>query len=126
MLYENSVADKAQYENRESSPYWGNEPDKPVAFVYRRTKVGEMRADRAFHDSVLLNMQHFLEKTLKDPDVAYFMSQYNITTPEKYYDLLVGPDVTRGGWLYDSYMLARMAMEQNANEALSETFFFCR
>ncbi len=124
VLYENSVSDKAQYENRESSPYWGNEPDKPVDFTYRRTKVGDMRSNREFHESVLLNMKNFLEKTLKDPDIAYFMSQYNITTPEKYYDLLVGPDVTRGGWLYDSYMLARMAMEQNANEALSETFFF--
>lgn len=124
VLYETSVTDKAQYENRETSPYWGNEADKPVDFVYRRTKVGDVRQRQEFHDSVLLNMKNFLAKTLKDPDIAYFMSQYNITTPEKYYDLLVGSDVTRGGWLYDSYMLARMAMEQNPNEAVAETFFF--
>ncbi len=125
VLYENSsVAEKEKYTNVEERPFWGNEPDKPVDFTYRRTKVNEMQANQDFHDSVLQNVQHFLAKTLKDPDIEYFLSQYNIMTPEKYYDLLVGPDVTRGGLLYDSYRLARMAMEQNANEALSETFFF--
>ncbi len=124
VLFENAGADKAQYERRETSSYWGQELDKPTAFEYRRTKIGEARGQAAFHDSVLTNVKSFLEKTLTDRDIAYFLSEYNIQTPEKYLDFLVGTDVTRGGRIYDSYMLARMGLERSPNEALAETFFF--
>lgn len=124
VLYENAGSDKAQYERRETSAYWGGELDKSVSFEYRRTKVGEARNDRAFHDSVLLNVKNFLDKTLTDRDIAYFLSEYNIQTPERYLEFLTGRDVTRGGRVYDSYMLARQGLERNPNEALAETFFF--
>ena len=124
VLFENAGADKAQYERRETSAYWGQQLDKPTDFEYRRTTIGEARSQQDFHDSVLLNVKEFLEKTLLDRDVAYFLSEYNIQTPKKYLDFLTGPDVTRGGRIYDSYMLARMSMERSPNEAVAETFFF--
>lgn len=124
VLYENAGADKAQYENRQTASYWGNELEKPAPFEYRRTKIGEARAQQEFHDSVLRNVKTFLDKTLKDRDIAYYLSEYNIQTPERYIDFLTGPDVTRGGRLYDSYMLSRMGLERKADEALTETFFF--
>lgn len=140
VLYANAGAEQAQYENRETAVYWGAEPPKPApvdtapvggggttssaAFEYRRTKIGEARTQADFHRSVLLNVQNFLEKTLKNRDIAYFLSEYNIQRPEQYYDYLVGTDVTRGGRLYDSYMLSRMGLEQKPDEALTETFFF--
>lgn len=134
VLYENAGGEKAQYENRETTCYWGNEPAtadeagqeqaNPFAFEYRRTKIGEVSPQQAFHHSVLHNMQRFLELTLHDRDIAYFLSEYNIQTPERYVDYLVGADITRGGRLYDSYMLARMGFEQRPNDALGETYFF--
>ena len=93
-------------------------------FEYRRTKIGEVGQDRAFHDSVLTNVKLFLEKTLTDRDIAYFLSEHKIQTPEQYLPFLLGSDVTRNGALYDSYMLARMGMEQEPNQAISETYFF--
>ncbi|AQG78307.1 hypothetical protein [Spirosoma montaniterrae] len=124
VLFENSGSEKSQYERRETSSYWGQQLDKSTPFEYRRTTIGEARAQKDFHDSVLLNVKSFLEKTLLDRDVAYFLREYNIQTPEKYYEFLTGSDVTRGGRIYDSYMLARMGMERSPNEAISETFFF--
>jgi hypothetical protein len=133
VLYENAGGEKAQYENRETTCYWGNEPEtteegkepeSKFAFEYRRTKIGEVSPQREFHHSVLHNMKRFLELTLLDRDIAYFLSEYNIQTPERYVEYLVGADITRGGRLYDSYMLARMGFEQRPNDALGETYFF--
>ena len=112
-----------------AQPAYGSAPTQPsqvvnAPFEYRRTKIGEVSGDRAFHDSVLTNVKMFLEKTLTDRDVAYFMSEHKIQTPEQYLSFLVGPDVTRSGALYDSYMLARTGMEQEPNQAVSETYFF--
>ncbi len=124
VLFENAGSDKAQYERRETSAYWGQQLEQPNVFEYRRTKVSEARTEKAFHDSVLLNIKDFLDKTLTDRDIAYFLSEYNIQTPERYLEFLTGRDVTRGGRVYDSYMLARQGLERNPNEALAETFFF--
>ncbi|WP_128544885.1 hypothetical protein [Larkinella soli] len=129
VLYENAGGERARYENRETTCYWGNEPEAGAeetrfAFEYRRTKVGEVSPNQEFHHSVLHNMQRFLELTLLDRDIAYFLSEYNIQTPERYVEYLVGTDITRGGRLYDSYMLARMGFEQRPNDALAETYFF--
>jgi hypothetical protein len=131
VLYENAGGEKAQYENRETTCYWGNDPElveegqePKFNFEYRRTKIGEVSSQRDFHHSVLHNMKRFLELTLLDRDIAYFLSEYNIQTPERYVDYLVGADITRGGRLYDSYMLARMGFEQRPNDALGETYFF--
>ncbi|GAA4447890.1 hypothetical protein GCM10023189_04920 [Nibrella saemangeumensis] len=124
VLFENAGAEKAQYENRETTSYWGDELENQTPFEYRRTKIGEARAQTDFHNSVLNNVKTFLEKTLLNRDIAYFLSEYNIQTPERYFDYLVGTDVTRGGLVYDSYMLARVGLESRPNEALAETFFF--
>ena len=124
VLFENAGAEKAKYEQRETTAYWGQPLDKPSALVYRETTIADARANREFHDSVLLNVQDFLKKTLLDPKIKYFLSEYNIQTPDRYYDFLTGPDVTRGGRIYDSYMLARMGLERSPNEAVAETFFF--
>ena len=93
-------------------------------FEYRRTRIGEVSSNREFHDSVLTNVKLFLEKTLTDRDIAYYLSELKIQTPEQYLTFLVGPDVTRSGALYDSYMLARTGLEQEPNQAVSETYFF--
>lgn len=93
-------------------------------FEYRRTKIGEISGNRTFHDSVLLNVKRFLELTLTDRDIAYYLSEHKIQTPEQYLSFLIGPDVTRSGAVYDSYMLARQGMEQEPNQAISETYFF--
>ena len=124
MLFENAGSEKARYENRETTCYWGNEPDKPVSFQYRLTQIGDVITQDDFHNSVLNNVKTFLEKTLKDPGIASFLSEYNIRRPEQYLDFLVGTDVTRNGRLYDSYMLARTGLERNADKFLAETYFF--
>jgi hypothetical protein len=111
---------------------YGNAPQPttpPVQTVnapyeYRRTKIGEVSNDRAFHDSVLQNIKRFLDLTLTDRDIAYYLSEHKIQTPEQYISFLCGPDVTRSGAVYDSYMLARQGLEQEPNQAVSETYFF--
>ncbi|HEX9957648.1 MAG TPA: hypothetical protein VGA96_10335, partial [Fibrella sp.] len=113
-----------------AQPAYGSTPAPSTSkvvnapFEYRRTRIGEVSGDRAFHDSVLTNVKRFLEKTLTDRDVAYFLSEHNIQTPEQYLSFLAGSDVTRSGPLYDSYMLARTGLEQEPNQAVSETYFF--
>nr|WP_293834782.1 hypothetical protein [uncultured Arsenicibacter sp.] len=124
VLFENAGMEKARYENRETTCYWGNEPEKPVAFQYRLTQIGDVIPQQEFHHSVLNNVKTFLEKTLKDPGIASFLSEYNIRRPEQYLDFLVGVDVTRNGRLFDSYMLARTGLERNADKFLAETYFF--
>jgi len=124
VLYELAGSDRSRYENRETAIVWGGDPSRDPSFEYRRTKIAEARAQPDFHASVLENVKNFLEKTLLDRDIAYFLSEYNIQTPERYLSFLVGPDVTRSGRLYDSYMLARVGLERTPNEALAETFFF--
>lgn len=124
------VSSWGTYPGQTGQASYGSAPAQPTSkvvnapFEYRRTKIGEVSGDRAFHDSVLTNVKTFLEKTLTDRDVAYFLSEHNIQTPEQYLSFLVGPDVTRSGALYDSYMLARTGLEQEPNQAVSETYFF--
>ncbi|RIV18128.1 hypothetical protein DYU11_29680 [Fibrisoma montanum] len=120
--YQNAP-DRNAYRNNEPTAYWGTEPDGTAAFVYNQTRAGDVTQQAGFHESVLRNVQTFLEKTLKNPAITGFLREFEIQRPEEYYQFLTGPDLMHSR-LYDSYMLAKMSLERSPDQLLSETFFF--
>ncbi|UHG89939.1 hypothetical protein [Spirosoma oryzicola] len=123
VLYQ-TATDRDQYRGNQTTAYWGNEPTHPISFAYNETTVDVVGGENDFHDSVLRNVRDFLEKTLKNSSVSAFLGDFGIRRTQDYYDFLVGSDVTRSSVLHDSYMLAKLPIERDADARLSETFFF--
>lgn len=119
----------AQTVRPEPVTYWGDvrrtDGGPQTDFIYNITSAEEARLKPDFHESVIENVRVFLEKTLKNRTIAAFLADFDIQRPEQYYDFLVGNDPTsRHNVLWDSYLLARLAIERDPDARLSETFFF--
>jgi hypothetical protein len=108
----------------EIAHHWGGGPEFEATFRRNATRVMDIMADNAFNDSVLRNLQTFVEKTLRDEKIIDFLAQYEITNLGHYERFLTGGDATRSGELYDSYYTMLESMRLTEQEGVSETFFF--
>ena len=103
---------------------WGTESNVSTSLKRNNTSIRDVLSDTAFKDSVLRNVQHFIEQTLGSEDIAAFLAEYDIRHISGYIPFLTGGDATKGGELYDSFYSVLETMRLNGADSISETFFF--
>lgn len=116
--------DRIPRESIETAQHWGGAPEFESQFRRNATRVVDIMQNTAFNESVLRNLQAFVEKTLRDERIVDFLAQYEITNLGRYEQFLTGGDATRSGELYDSYHTMLQAMQLTEEEGAAETFFF--
>lgn len=104
--------------------YWGAGNDCSALYVRNVTKIRDLVGDAKFHESVINNVQKFIDITLSDNDIVDFLSEYEIGNIEKYKNFLLSKNPAKSGELYDSYYTVLRDMSQKEDEKISETFFF--
>ena len=124
-LFVNSTdRDRISKDSIEVVTQWGAEPSQEVPYKRNVTRVKDVIADTAFKDSVLRNLQAFIEKTLGNEQIATFLAEYEIKGLEDYRRFLLAGDATQSGELYDSFYSLLEAMRAVEGDGISETFFF--
>lgn len=104
--------------------HWGCENNFVTNFQVNSTKIGEVARNTDFHKSVLKNLQAFVEKTLRNPEIVKFLSEYQINNLEEYEQFLTNRDATSSGELHDSYYTMLENIKVNEEVRISESFFF--
>jgi len=104
--------------------HWGCENKYEVNFTRNSTKIGEVAKNAEFHKSVLMNLQTFIEKTLRNNDIVAFLGEYGIYRLEEYEKFLTSGDAASSGELYDSYYSLLENLKVYEDAGISETFFF--
>lgn len=104
--------------------HWGQEPGQDTAFRRSVTPLRDIVGDRAFLDSVLRNLQRFVELTLRNEAIAMFLAEYDIKGLSDHVKQLTDGDATQSGELYDSFYSLLEGMRSAEGDGISETFFF--
>ncbi len=104
--------------------HWGQEPGTEAPFKRIVTPLREIVQDRAFQDSVLKNLQRFVELTLQNESIATFLAEYEIKGLSEVVQMLTAGDATQSGELYDSFYSLLEGMRTAESDGISETFFF--
>jgi len=109
----------------ETAYHWGSELTFEESYSRKSTKYSTILEDREFHKSTLKNLQTFIEKTLRNEDVEYFLSQYSISDIKKYEEFLTKGDTQKaGGQIHDSYFTVLGKYKRLTTQNIGETFFF--
>lgn len=104
--------------------HWGCENGFESDFRRSATKIKDVAANLEFNNSVLRNLQSFIEKTIQNENIIDFLSEYEINHISEYEKLLTNGDATKSGEFYDSYYSLLENLKINENDGISETFFF--
>jgi hypothetical protein len=124
LLVNSGESDEIKIDKDNIKNNWGCETDCAVSYERNITKIHEVVADTKFHDSVLNNVQKFIDITLSNNDVIRFLNEYEIGNIEKHKKYLLSGNPAKSGELYDSYYTVLRDISKKEDEKISETFFF--
>lgn len=104
--------------------HWGNDNQGQINFQKNITTAGEVKNNQIFADSVLRNLQHFVESTLDNQPIASFMADYEITNLGEYKRFLTGENATQSGEMFDSFYTLMQGLSNKETDTISDTYFF--